>query len=75
MFHEAVERSARWSRSSFQTALVAEKHWLSNQGALEEERRKEEVFVERTASRISRKELLKTVRRKIGVRERESKEY
>ena len=49
---------------------MAEKHWLSNQGALEEERRKEEVFVERTASRISRKELLKTVRRKIGVRER-----
>ena len=66
MFHEVVKRSARQSRLSFRTALLAEKHWLSNQGALKEERRIEELFVKRTASRLSRRESLKAVRKKLG---------
>ena len=45
--------------------LAIKLHWLSNQGALEEERRKEEVFVGRTASRLSRRESLEAVRKRL----------
>ena len=50
---------------------MAEEHWLSNQGALEGERRKEEVFVGRTASRLSRRESLKVVKKRLGQRKKE----
>ena len=45
---------------------MAEKHWLSNQGSLKEERRKKEVFVGRTASRLSRRKSLEAVRKRLG---------
>ena len=56
---------------------MAEEHWLSNQGVLEEERRKEEVFVGRTASRLSRRKSLEAVKKRLGGirKERGSKEY
>ena len=41
-------------------------HFLLNQEALEGERRKEQGFVGRTASRLPKEESLKAVRKRLG---------